>query len=94
MIRIRRPYQIGTDQHHVTEIVDGQQRLTTLIKLLKSIERELDRDKPFERQIGDELATLPVKPDSASLPRAMRRRISGPGQAIGTSQTGQSRVSP
>jgi hypothetical protein len=58
---------IGTNQHHITEIVDGQQRLTTLIMLMKSIERALDRDASAERQVADELSALLVKPDSASL---------------------------
>ena len=34
---------IITDEHQVIEIVDGQQRLTTLILLLKAISKALDR---------------------------------------------------
>ena len=33
---------IGTDEYDVIEVVDGQQRLTTLVILLKVIEQELD----------------------------------------------------
>lgn len=58
---------IGTNQHYITEIVDGQQRITTLITLFKAIELALDRNKPNERQIAEEISTLLVKPDSNSL---------------------------
>lgn len=63
----RRQQLIGTDQHLETEIVDGQQRITTLIMLFKSIERALDRSKSAERKIADELVNLLVKPDTNNL---------------------------
>ena len=37
---------IGPDRHGVIDIVDGQQRLTTLVLLLKAIERKLKCAKP------------------------------------------------
>jgi len=58
---------IGTDQHQIVEVVDGQQRLTTIIILLKSIEQALDRSVPAQQKIADELMSVLVKPDSQSL---------------------------
>ena len=37
----RETYPIVTDEYDIIEIVDGQQRLTTLVMLLKAIEQEL-----------------------------------------------------
>ena len=36
---------IVTDEYSVIEVVDGQQRLTTLVILLKAIEKSLDRNQ-------------------------------------------------
>ncbi len=58
---------IIVDEHHVIEIVDGQQRITTLILLLKSIAKILDRTDDVERRIGREIDENLVKPDEASL---------------------------
>lgn len=63
----RNPMLIGTDKHYITEIVDGQQRLTTLIMLLKAIERSLDRSDRSQEKDADELSQLLVKPDTESL---------------------------
>jgi len=58
---------ITTKDHQVTEVVDGQQRITTLILLLKAIAKALDRSEPSGKRIGQELDETLVKPDRASL---------------------------
>jgi len=58
---------IITDEYQVIEIVDGQQRITTLIILLKAIAKALDRSQPDEEKTGRELNETLVKPDKASL---------------------------
>lgn len=52
---------IGTDEFQTLEIVDGQQRLTTLIILLKAIALNIDSKDKVEKKAGDELAELLVK---------------------------------
>ena len=54
---------IHTDRFLVMEVVDGQQRLTTLVLLLKAIELRLDRDKEDERMVSDDIRKLLVKAD-------------------------------
>jgi len=58
---------IMTKEHQVVEIVDGQQRITTLILLLKAIAKAIDRSEPSGKKIGQELDETLVKPDKASL---------------------------
>jgi len=58
---------IMTKEHQVTEVVDGQQRITTLVLLLKAIAKVLDRSEPGGQRIGQELDETLVKPDKASL---------------------------
>ena len=66
---------IITDQYNVIEIVDGQQRLTTLVLLLKAIEQELtssltDEDRSArtpEARLEQDLQELLVKSDESSL---------------------------
>ena len=55
------------DEHQVIDIVDGQQRLTTLILLLKSIAKVIDRDDVVGERLGREIDEALVKPDNASL---------------------------
>ena len=55
---------IGADQYNVIEVVDGQQRLTTLVLLLKAIEQKLKRSQPDDAQ---DLQRLLVKADDLSL---------------------------
>ena len=63
----REPRTILTDQYFEIEVVDGQQRLTTLVLLLKAIEQKLDCSVPAETRLAQELQELLVKQDDASL---------------------------
>ena len=58
---------IITDEHQIIEVVDGQQRITTLILLLKAIAKVVDRSDPVGQRIGKEIDETLVKPDRASL---------------------------
>jgi len=58
---------IGTDEHQISEVVDGQQRITTLIFILKAIQKLLDGSKRLEGKTADELADLLVKPETDAL---------------------------
>jgi len=58
---------IMTKEHQVIEVVDGQQRITSLILLLKAIAKALDRSEPSARRIAQEIDETLVKPDKASL---------------------------
>ncbi|MDP2919393.1 MAG: DUF262 domain-containing protein [Dehalococcoidia bacterium] len=58
---------IGTDEHQVVEIVDGQQRITTVILLLKAIAKIVNRSDQEGDRVGRELDETLVKPDKASL---------------------------
>ncbi|ABC30288.1 uncharacterized conserved protein [Hahella chejuensis KCTC 2396] len=58
---------IVTDQYRVVEVVDGQQRITTLVILLKAIEQNLDRRIKDEKKLASELEELLVKQDELSL---------------------------
>lgn len=61
------PKLIGTDEHQVSEVVDGQQRVTTLILILKAIEKLLDGPEKREKKAATDLAELLVKPDTDAL---------------------------
>ncbi len=63
----REKRKIIVDEHQVIDIVDGQQRLTTLILLLKSIGKALDRGNQVGERLGREIDESLVKPDEASL---------------------------
>jgi len=58
---------IMTREHQVIEVVDGQQRITTLVLLLKAIAKVLDRSESSGERIGEELDETLVKPDKTSL---------------------------
>lgn len=58
---------IITDEYQVIEVVDGQQRLTTLILLLKAVARAIDRSDAAGEKSGRDLDETLVKSDEASL---------------------------
>jgi len=65
---LRRSKQVlGTDEYQVLDVVDGQQRLTTIIILLKAITLALDAESKSEKKLLVELSDLLVKPDSEEL---------------------------
>ena len=59
--------RIGSDEYSIIEVVDGQQRLTTIVLLLKTIERKLNRSNDVRDLEAWELQKLLVKQDDASL---------------------------
>ena len=59
---------VGTDDFEIMEVVDGQQRLTTLILLFKAIAQNLDLTHKEEKAQKDELDRLLVKGDDINLP--------------------------
>lgn len=68
VVGLRRGTQkIVVDEYSEIDIVDGQQRVTTLILLLKSIAKILDRTDPTGERIGKGIDEALVKPDKASL---------------------------
>ena len=65
---LRREKQtLGTDEFHVLEVVDGQQRLTTLIILLNTIKLALNRKAKAEAKLKRELSELLVKVEGDEL---------------------------
>ena len=68
VVCLRREKQtLGTDEFHVLEVVDGQQRLTTLIILLNAITRPLNRKDKAEAKLKRELTELLVKVEGDEL---------------------------
>ncbi len=59
--------RLGTDEFHVVEVVDGQQRLTTLIVLLNAIKLALDADSKKDEKLHRELSELLVKSEADEL---------------------------
>jgi len=61
LVCLRRKKQLlGTDEYYIMEVVDGQQRLTTLITLLNIIKLKLDKKQRAEAKMREELAELLV----------------------------------
>ncbi|WP_163000804.1 DUF262 domain-containing protein [Pseudomonas viridiflava] len=46
---------LGVDEFKTVELVDGQQRVTTLIILMKAIEKALDKDDVTQAKVRREL---------------------------------------
>ena len=68
VVCLRREKQtLGTNEFHVLEVVDGQQRLTTLIILLNAIKRPLNRKDKAEAKLKRELTELLVKVEGDEL---------------------------
>lgn len=58
---------IGTTDHQVIEVVDGQQRITTLVLLLKTIAIHVEREEPEQANIASEINSTLVKSDGPAL---------------------------
>lgn len=63
----RESRSIGADEFRSVELVDGQQRVTTLIILLKAIEKALTTDSTSDAKVKQEIGDLLVKGDDHSL---------------------------
>lgn len=63
----RKKIRIQADQFVLVEVVDGQQRLTTIAILLKALSKELDRTNAVQSRLAEELEALLVKRDETSL---------------------------
>jgi hypothetical protein len=58
---------IGADEFTVAEVVDGQQRLTTFVVLLRAVEKSLNATDKMEAKIKSEILDLLVKADDHAL---------------------------
>lgn len=63
----RKKLILGTDEFQDVEVVDGQQRLTTLIILLNTIKLALDENNKSEAKLAQELNKLLVKVEGDEL---------------------------
>lgn len=68
MVGLRREQKtIVTDAYSVVDVVDGQQRLTTLVILLRAIAKALDPELTAHSKLATELEEWLVKQDDLSL---------------------------
>ena len=64
----KKEVELGIDEFHQLDIVDGQQRLTTLIILLNAIKLALNSQKSkMEKRVARELRELLVKVEGDNL---------------------------
>jgi uncharacterized protein with ParB-like and HNH nuclease domain len=63
----KRKISVAAHQFVEIDVVDGQQRLTTLTILLKAISKALNRSDKTEEKRADEIESLLVKGDDLSL---------------------------
>ena len=63
----RKSVDLGTDVYNQLDVVDGQQRLTTIILLLNAIKLELDPSKSKQKRAFTKIKELLVKVDSDNL---------------------------
>lgn len=59
--------EIATVPYDFIELVDGQQRITTLVLLLKAIEQKLNHENADEYELAQDIQKLLIKQDDASL---------------------------
>ena len=59
----REERQIGTDNYWIIDIVDGQQRITTLVILYRAIAKALDRGNSKQNEIYSEINSTLIKSD-------------------------------
>lgn len=58
---------IGADEYRTVELVDGQQRITTIVILLNAIQKILNQGDQLENKLRREISELLVKGDDHSL---------------------------
>ena len=63
----REKVTIIADQYTIVDVVDGQQRLTTLIILLKAVQKALNKQDKTEAKLWGELNDLLIKQDKNCL---------------------------
>ena len=63
--KVNIPGSLG--EHRNVDIVDGQQRITTLVLLLKAIAKSLDQSDTVEASLRSNLEKMLVKADGATL---------------------------
>ena len=66
-LRQGEPIRIIADEYQHIDVVDGQQRITTLIILYKAISKELDKTDDNEKKLKEELEETLVKRDETSV---------------------------